>query len=37
VDEVQALGGEAYQISMLVGAIKEKLGSLLPSYYADER
>jgi hypothetical protein len=37
VEDVQALGGEAYQITMLVGAIKEKLGSLLPSYYADER
>lgn len=35
--EVQALGGEAYNISMLVGQIKEELGSLLPSYYEDER
>jgi hypothetical protein len=36
-DDVQALGGEAYNISMLVGAIKEALGSLLPSYYENER
>jgi hypothetical protein len=35
--DVQALGGEAYDISMLVGAIKEELGSLLPSYYKNER
>jgi hypothetical protein len=36
-EDVQALGGEAYNIAMLVSAIKEQLGSLLPSYYADER
>jgi hypothetical protein len=37
VQDVQALGGQAYRISMLVGSIKEDLGSLLPSYYEDER
>jgi hypothetical protein len=36
-EDVQALGGEAYHISILVGQIKEELGSLLPSYYKDER
>lgn len=35
--DVQALGGEAYQISILVDSVKEELGSLLPSYYEDER
>jgi hypothetical protein len=34
--DVQALGGEAYNISMLSSAIKEELGSLLPSYYKNE-
>ncbi len=36
-EDVQALGEEAYQISNLVGQIKEGLGSLLPSYYVNER
>jgi hypothetical protein len=36
-EDVQALGGEAYHISILVGQIKEELGSLLPSNYKDER
>jgi hypothetical protein len=36
-EEVQALGGEAYEITRLVNEIKEDLGSLLPSYYEDER
>jgi hypothetical protein len=36
-EDVQALGGEAYHISILVGQIKEELGSLLPSYHENER
>jgi hypothetical protein len=31
--DVHNLAGEAYNIVILVGAIKEELGSLLPSYY----
>jgi hypothetical protein len=35
--DVHALGSEAYKISRLVEGIKEELGSLLPSYYENER
>lgn len=36
-EEVRALGGEAFRITMLVSSVKDDLGSLLPSYYVDKR